>query len=222
MVRRPASAVRPGATGLSREPRRLVLASASPRRQELLRTLGLDFVVVASDAAELCHPQLTARELCLVNARRKVLAVAKRFPDDLVLGADTLVCLGATLFGKPADRAEAARMLARLARRSHEVVTGVCLMHLGGRRERRFAVATTVTFRPLSRGQIRAYLDMVNPLDKAGAYAIQEHGEAIIAGISGSYSNVVGLPLERLREELAAWPGGAGLVRSGGGAMGRR
>jgi septum formation protein len=187
----------------------------------LLRTLGWDFVVVPSEAKELSHPQLTARELCLVNARRKALAVAKRFPEDLVLGADTLVSLGTTLFGKPADRAEAARMLARLARRSHLVVTGVCLMHFGGRHERRFAVATMVAFRPLTSGQIRAYLTAINPLDKAGAYAIQEHGEAIIAGISGSYSNVVGLPLERLRAELAAWPGGAGLVRSGGRAVGR-
>ena len=187
----------------------------------MLRTLGLDFVVVPSEATELCHPQLTARELCLANAHLKALAVAKRFPEDLVLGADTLVCLGTTLFGKPADRAEAARMLARLARRSHLVVTGVCLMHFGRRHERRFAVATMVAFRPLTPGQIRAYLTAINPLDKAGAYAIQEHGEAIIAGISGSYSNVVGLPLERLRAELAAWPGGAGLVRSGGRAVSR-
>ena len=109
------------------------------------------------------------------------------------------------ILGKPRNRADAEKMLARLQGRTHQVVTGVSLIQLRGHRERIFAVSTDVLFHPLGKAQIRAYLDKMNPLDKAGAYAIQEHGELIIAEISGSYSNVVGLPLEKLREELAAW-----------------
>jgi len=96
-------------------------------------------------------------------------------------------------------------MLAKLQGRTHQVVTGVCLMHLRAHRERIFAVSTDVKFRPLTAGQISDYLSKMNPLDKAGAYAIQEHGDKIVAEISGSYSNVVGLPLEQLRVVLSEW-----------------
>lgn len=184
---------------------KLILASASPRRQELLGALHVPFTVYAGTAPEAHHEHLTARELCLLNACRKARTVAKRFPDALVLGADTLVCLGTRLFGKPADMAEARRMLRRLQDQTHQVVTGVCLLHLRGHQERLFAEITDVTFHPLSAAQIRDYLALVNPLDKAGAYAVQEHGEQIVARVSGSYSNVVGLPVERLRSELTRW-----------------
>lgn len=187
----------------------LVLASASPRRQELLRQLGLDFAVVPGHVEELAHEELTARELSLFNARQKAHSVARQFPDALVLGADTLVYLGHRLFGKPADLAEAELMLAQLQGQTHQVVTGVCLLHRRARREKLFAEISEVTFRSLSPEQIRHYLSLVNPLDKAGAYAIQEHGELIVAGVTGSYSNVVGLPLERLQAELAAFGGPA-------------
>ena len=96
-------------------------------------------------------------------------------------------------------------MLARLQGRTHQVVTGVSLIHLRGHRERLFAVSTDVTFRPLDKRQISDYLSKINPLDKAGAYAIQEHGDLIVSEISGSFSNVVGLPVERVGDELAAW-----------------
>ena len=122
-----------------------------------------------------------------------------------MLGADTLVFLGGEILGKPADFADAERMLASLQGRTHQVVTGVSLIHWRGRRERLFAVSTNVTFHPLTAKRIREYLSKVNPLDKAGAYAIQERGEMIVSKISGSHSNVVGLPLEQLRAELAAW-----------------
>ena len=125
--------------------------------------------------------------------------------DALVLGADTEVTLNGRVFGKPRDLADAARMLADLEGREHQVITGVCLIHLRGHRQRMFAASTDVHFRPLNAAQIHAYLSAVNPLDKAGAYAIQERGEEIIQGINGSRSNVVGLPLERLKAELAAW-----------------
>ncbi len=183
----------------------LILASASPRRADLLRELGVRFQVVPSRAQELHDPQLTAGELCQINADRKARSVAQQFPDALVLGADTLVYLGTTLFGKPASRRAARAMLAQLQGRPHQVVTGVCLYHRRQHRCRIFSEHTTVSFRPLTAAQMDAYLARINPLDKAGAYAIQEHGKLIVANISGSFSNVVGLPVERLRWELAEW-----------------
>jgi septum formation protein len=183
----------------------LILASASPRRAELLKLLRVKFRIIPSDATEVVHEHLTPLEICQLNAHRKARAVAKRIPDALVIGADTLVFLDNKILGKPRDFAEARRMLARLQGRTHQVVTGVSLIHLRAHRERVFAISTDVLFHPLDAGQIRDYLSRINPLDKAGAYAIQESGEKIISEISGSYSNVVGLPVERLREELSAW-----------------
>ena len=183
-----------------------ILASTSPRRAELLSLLPVKFTVVASDATEVGHAYLTPLEVCQLNAHRKARAVAKKIPDALVLGADTLVFLDGEIFGKPRNLAEAERMLWKLQGRTHQVVTGVSLIHLRGHREKIFAASTDVLFHSLSRTQIKNYLSKMNPLDKAGAYAIQERGELIIAEISGSFSNVVGLPVERLREELNCWP----------------
>ncbi len=189
------------------KPPLLILASASPRRAELLGQLVANFQVVPSSAHEVHDEQLTAWEMAQINAYRKARAVAKKFPDALVLGADTLVYLDreSKLFGKPANRDAAARMLTDLQGRVHAVITGVCLLHLRAHRQSVFADWTDVKFHPLTAKQIQEYLALMNPLDKAGAYAIQEHGERIVAEISGSYSNVVGLPVERVREELRAW-----------------
>ena len=183
----------------------LVLASASPRRAELLRQLKSNFRIIPGDAKEIFDEQLSPSELCQLNAHRKARAVAKKNPDSLVLGADTLVFLDGKIMGKPADIADAQRMLTQLQGRTHQVVTGVSLIHLRAHRERMFAIGTDVTFRPLDAEQVRDYLAEINPLDKAGAYAIQEHGDMIIAEISGSYSNVIGLPVEKLGDELAYW-----------------
>jgi len=185
-----------------------ILASASPRRAELLRQLKRDFQIIPGNAEEICDEQLSPFEICQLNAHRKARAVAKKFPDAIVLGADTLVFLEGEILGKPGSLGEAGRMLRRLQGRTHQVVTGLSLIHLRAHRERLFAASTEVTFHPLDEGRIREYLAAVNPLDKAGAYAIQERGELIIAAISGSYSNVVGLPLEQLRAELEAWADG--------------
>ncbi|MEY4917852.1 MAG: septum formation protein Maf [Verrucomicrobiota bacterium] len=182
-----------------------ILASTSPRRAELLALLPVKFTIVASDATEVAHGYLTPLEVCQLNAHRKARAVAKKIPDALVLGADTLVFLDGEIFGKPRSLADAERMLWQLQGRTHQVVTGVSLIQLRGHREKIFAVSTDVLFHPLTRTQIKNYLSKMNPLDKAGAYAIQERGELIIAEISGSFSNVVGLPVERLREELNRW-----------------
>ena len=183
----------------------LILASASPRRAELLRQLDLDFHVIPSVATEVFDEHLSPLELCQLNAHRKARVIAKKHPDALVLGADTLVFLANEIMGKPADVAEARRMLGRLQGRRHQVVTGVSLIHLRALRERTFAASTDVTFRPLTADQINGYLSKMNPLDKAGGYAIQEQGDAIVSEISGSFSNVVGLPLEMLKEEIRGW-----------------
>lgn len=181
-----------------------ILASASPRRAELLKQAVPEFEIVPSDAPEIHDDQLTAWEMAQVNAYRKARAVAKRRPGAIVLGADTLVYLDreTKLFGKPADRADAERMLSELAGRTHAVITGVCLLQLRRHRQQVFAEWTDVRFHPLNQQQIKEYLALINPLDKAGAYAIQEHGERIVAEIFGSYSNVVGLPVERIGEAL--------------------
>ena len=186
----------------------IILASASPRRCDLLRELKLEFQVLPANTMELDSQEMQARELCQLNAYHKARAVAKKHPDSLVLGADTVVCLGSRIYGKPADLDDAHRILAELQGRTHEVVTGVCLLHLRDHRQRMFVETTLVTFRQLHAEQIKQYLSRINPLDKAGAYAIQEEGDEIVKQISGSYTNVVGLPLERLRQELdeiAAW-----------------
>lgn len=183
----------------------LILASASPRREALLRQLGIPFRVVPAQVAEVAPKHLTPRELARFNAWRKARAVAQAHPDAVVLGADTVVCLGRTVFGKPASLAQARQFLCRLQGRTHEVITGICLMHLGQGRRKTFSVTTRVTFRPLGPRQIRDYLRRIHPLDKAGAYAIQEHGDLIVERIAGSFSNVVGLPLERLSQELVRW-----------------
>ncbi len=183
----------------------LILASASPRRAELLQQLNLEFQIVPGAIAETFDEQLSPLELCQLNAHRKARVIAKKHPDALVLGADTLVFLEGEIMGKPADVAEARRMLGRLQGRTHQVVTGVSVIHLRMHRERIFAASTDVTFHPLTAEQINIYLSKTNPLDKAGAYAIQEHGDTIVSEISGSFSNVVGLPVEILKEEIRRW-----------------
>jgi septum formation protein len=183
----------------------VILASTSPRRSELLLQLGLAFTVVASDSDEVESEHLTARELALINAHRKARSVAKKHPDALVLGADTVVSLGGKLLGKPKNADEAKSMLASLQGQTHQVVTGVSLARLRDHRERLVSDLTDVRFRELTEAEIIRYLDQINPLDKAGAYAIQEHGELIVEEITGSFSNVMGLPMERLKAELREW-----------------
>jgi len=180
----------------------IILASASQRRAELLRELVPDFEVLPGHVEEFQPEHLSPAEACMLNAYHKARVLAKKFPDSLVLGADTEVCLGRRVFGKPKNRAEATEMLSDLQGKEHQVITGVCLVHLRRHRQRTFLETTCVTFKPLGADEITDYLDRINPLDKAGAYAIQEHGEMIVAQTAGSYSSVVGLPLERLRDEL--------------------
>jgi septum formation protein len=183
----------------------LILASASPRRSELLRRLRPRFQIVPSAAVEIHGEQWSAGELAQVNAWRKARAVSRQFPEAIVLGVDTLVALGTAIYGKPRTLAEAHAMLAVLQGRTHQVTTGVCLICRRARRISLFFEQTDVTFRALTAAQIRRYHQKVNPLDKAGAYGIQEQGNDIVESISGSFSNVVGLPLEKLEAEWSAF-----------------
>lgn len=182
----------------------LVLASVSPRRQELLLEAGYEFEVVDPAVEEVHDESLGCEELTVENARRKALAGARLRPDAMVIGADTLVYLDARPIGKPRDLAEAAAMLRRLGGRTHEVCTGVAIAWRGGRDLRTFHVVSHVTFRPLNEELIREYHARIEPLDKAGAYAVQDESAMIIERVEGSWSNVKGLPMERLSEELAA------------------
>jgi septum formation protein len=180
----------------------VILASASPRRAELLRKLIRNFEVLPGHVEEHQPKHLSPIEASLLNAYHKARVIAKKHPDSLVIAADTEVVLGRRVFGKPRDLKEAAEMLKDLAGHEHLVITGVCLLHLRRHHQRLFSVTTRVRFKSLRADEIAEYLAKINPLDKAGAYAIQERGELIVAKTDGSYSNVVGLPMERLRQEL--------------------
>lgn len=184
---------------------RFVLASGSPRRRQLLAEAGYEFEVVASPVEEVSHAWFTIRELTICNATRKALGVAQTSPDAVVLGADTLVGLDNKVLGKPADLKEAAQILRQLSGRTHEVWTAVCLCHSASGRSQNFQVVSRVEFRDLTDRAIQDYFKKVNPLDKAGAYAAQGHGKEIIRGIEGSYSNVVGLPMETTVRWLGAF-----------------
>ena len=171
----------------------LVLASASPRRQELLRNAGIAFEVQPADIPEDALPGEAAKECAERLAREKALAVACQRPHDFVLGADTVVVVDGQLLGKPCDAADAARMLRLLSGREHQVITGVCLV-VGGQPS--VASETTlVTVSEITEKDIADYVASGEPMDKAGAYAIQGIASRWIPRIEGDYSNVVGLPV---------------------------
>lgn len=179
----------------------LVLASSSPRRQELLRQVGLSFIVDPSDVDEHIADPRSPGDLVEQLALRKARAVAERHPDAPVLGADTIVVIDGEVLGKPADQQGAVAMLERLSGRTHQVMTGVAIVQQG-----RALVSheeTAVRFAPLTREQIEWYVKTGEPMDKAGAYGIQGYAAALIEAISGDYFNVVGLPLFRTVKMLS-------------------
>ena len=170
-----------------------ILASASPRPRELLQQIDASFEVKVSSVEEVTGGNLAPAEIVVENAVRKAKAVAKAFPGYAVLGADTIVFLDGRVYGKPKDGEEAKAMLRALAGREHEVTTGIAWVHAG---EVFTDVETTrVFFAPLTEEAIDAYVKTGEPLDKAGAYAIQGRAAQFIESIEGSFSNVVGLPL---------------------------
>ncbi len=180
---------------------RLILASASPRRRELLAQIRPDFEIIVAAVDEAAHVQSDPRETALKTARAKALAVFDLHPDAVVIGGDTVVAIDETQLAKPIDEADAFRMLRRLAGRTHAVLTGICIFWPGGVNE--FAVSSAVTFKELSDEQIWSYIATGEPMDKAGAYGAQGEAGRHIQRIEGSLTNVIGLPVDEVREALS-------------------
>jgi len=181
---------------------RLVLASASPRRRDLLSEAGYDVLIAASDVEEMDSCNEGPEALALINAKRKWTAVAPHYPSEIVVAADTVVWLDGRFYGKPLDFSEATQMLTDLSGRTHQVVTGVAVGRAGEGLQQ-FAEVSMVTFHALAQDEIAAYLKTIHPLDKAGAYAAQDDNGRLIAQVEGSLSNVIGLPMEKLGAFLA-------------------
>lgn len=195
--------------------RPLILASASPRRRDLLRERGVSFEIFPAHSEETVE---SAPEATVIgNARRKAAVVAAQHPDALVLGVDTEVWFSGRIFGKPADMEAALRMLRELNGQTHEVYSGVCLTWDGGASEHTFVEITHVHFHRRTDEELSKYLARIGPLDKAGAYAAQDDRGEMISRVEGSYSNVIGLPMEGLEKALGDIGSAAfsGLVRGG-------
>jgi septum formation protein len=186
-------------------PREFILASTSPRRSDLLREHNIPFRAVAPDVEENAPAHLPVDAMVEWNAHVKAERVATDHPEAVVLGVDTLVVRDGVPIGKPRDLGHAREMLRSLAGRTHEVFSGLCLLHRAGDVERRCHVISRVTLRTLTDDEIDRYFAFVNPLDKAGSYAAQTDPLGLITQIEGSRANVIGLPIERLLDELAAF-----------------
>lgn len=187
--------------------KKIILASGSPRRRDFMDSLGIDYEVNPSPAEE---PAPEAGEGSSTYAERmatmKAREVAGRFPDAVVIGADSVVAIGEHILGKPTDPADAVRMLMLLSGQTHQVITGVCMILPGAEsREKVFHATTDVTMTPFPETTARAYAATAEPLDKAGAYAIQGRAACLVSHVAGSYTNVVGLPLARVLEVLVSW-----------------
>jgi len=181
----------------------LILASASPRRRDLLRNAGFDFEVRPSEIVEVIRPGELPEEFARRAAREKATQIAAAAPRGrLVLGADTVVVIDGQTLGKPSDPPDATRMLRLLSGRTHQVHTGICLVRAPAEIEALEHETTLVTFRELDEKEIRDYVESGEPWDKAGAYAIQGLASKFITRISGCYSNVVGLPVALVYEIL--------------------
>jgi len=181
---------------------RIVLASGSPRRKQLLEWAEIEFDIITGNTPETWPPEMAVAEVPVHIARNKAVAVQQAIGSErLIIAADTVVVLGADIIGKPKDRADAINILTRLAGQRHEVITGVVMLQ--GTREHSFADVTAVWFHDLTRAEIEGYVDRYHPFDKAGAYAIQEWiGVVGIRRIEGDFYNVMGLPVSRVVRAL--------------------
>lgn len=190
---------------------KIILASASPRRKQLLEEAGYHVVCCVSGVDELEDDSFLPADLALENATRKAAAIAGNFAGQMVIAADTVVWKSGRFFGKPLDLEDAFLILKALTGHTHEVVTGVVLRFPDGEFSS-FAESSLVTFHALADEEIRQYLTSIHPLDKAGAYAAQDDNGRIIKMIEGSVTNVIGLPVERIKTALASWkPSAAGV-----------
>lgn len=179
---------------------KIILASASPRRRELLGLAGFKFDIVTADVDEVLDPELQPQELVMSLAEQKARAVAKNSKEQVVVGADTVVVLEGKVLGKPKNEADAAKMLKSLSGKMHEVFTGVSIIENG--KAHSFFERTKVKFCELDDEQIKAYVASGEPMDKAGAYGIQGKGCVLVEGIEGDYFNVVGFPVSRFCREM--------------------
>jgi septum formation protein len=179
---------------------RMILASSSPRRKELLKFLEIPFQTVNANVDESIEQGTLPDEAVKKLAYRKASAVASGYPESLVIGSDTIVVLEGEILGKPSDRADAKQMLQRLSGKTHYVHTGVALIQ--GQQNKVFSEKTEVTFWELTEVEIEKYLDSGEPFDKAGSYGIQGYGSLLVKHIAGDYYTVVGLPVSRLAREL--------------------
>jgi septum formation protein len=183
----------------------IILASNSPRRRELLTQIGLDFTCDPADVDERILPDEGAEAYAVRVALDKARVAAGRAGDGIVIAADTIVVLGDAILGKPADARDAERMLGMLSGRMHRVISGLAIVDAKTGKTRSGAASTSVWFRDLTPARIRDYVLTGEPLDKAGAYGIQEKGALFVTKIEGCYFNVVGLPLSLLGEMLQAY-----------------
>jgi len=181
---------------------RLILASKSPRRYDLLKQLGLDFEVIPSKIEEDFVPNESPREHVMRLAEAKALDVGNRFPENWVIGADTIVYVDGIILGKPKNREEALEMLRLINGKEHRVLSGICVSHLKKGKRERETVETAVRVKVLSLVEMDWYISTGEPFDKAGGYGIQGIGSCMIESINGSYTNVVGLPLCELMQML--------------------
>ncbi len=182
--------------------RKIVLASSSPRRRELLALAGLTFTVDSSDYEEILNPEIRPRLLARRLSLAKAKAVSRRYRNALVIAADTFIVLGDCILGKPRSKAEARRMLGLFSGKAHSVITGFTIIDTASGKILSRSVETKVWFRKLTAKEIASYVRTGEPLDKAGAYAIQGLGSLIVDRIEGDYFNVIGLPLSSLAEAL--------------------
>ena len=180
----------------------LILASLSPRRKELLKRIAADFKIVGAACDEYAAGDCFYRELPFRNAELKANAVAEQFPASLVIGADTVIEFKRRIIGKPADKQDALNILLELSGQQHKVITAVAPVCVRRHLKIVYSEETIVRFKPFSRAVAETYLQLVDVLDKAGAYAVQEHSELIVESLDGDLDNVVGLPLGKLQALL--------------------
>lgn len=196
--------------------KKLILASASPRRSDLLRLLGLSFDVFPSHVSEALDRSIPPEDYVREISGRKARAVASRFNSGIVIGADTVVVLDGDILEKPAGEDEAIRMLSRLSGKTHRVYTGLTLIDSESGRSLRDVAVTDVTMRPLTPEEIQFYVKSGEPMDKAGAYAVQGRAAAFVTSISGCFYNVVGLPISQFCSLLERLVGESSLIYAAG------
>ena len=180
----------------------IILASASPRRKEILQNTKLKFEIQKSDIEEVILENESPEDMVVRLAYEKAFDVAKRNTDRLVIGADTIVALDNEVLGKPKDQNEAYQMIKRLSNKTHKVITGISLINLKENKIIKDYVVSFVTFKDLSEDSIKDYINTNESLDKAGAYGIQGYGALLVKNIQGDYFNIVGLPISRLSDLL--------------------